>query len=53
MIIRIIGLTCSILLLSNEGGGSCSDNFSGSVVVFLLYFHDLKFLYYCDQNKYS
>ena len=31
MMILIIGLTCSILLLSSEGSGSCSDNFSGSV----------------------
>ena len=50
MIILITGLTCSILLLSNEGGGSCSDNFSGSVVVLFLYFHDLKFSYYCEQK---
>ena len=48
MNIFFIGLTCSILLLSNEG--SCSDNFSGSVDK-LFYFHDLKFLHYCEQLK--
>ena len=47
--IFIIGLTCSILILSNEGSGSCSDNFSGSVGK-LLYFHDLTFLHYYEQK---
>ena len=50
MLIFIIELTCSILLLSNEGSSNCSDNFSGSVDK-LLYFHDLKFLHYCEQLK--
>ena len=31
MMILVIGLICSILLLSNEGSGSFSDNFSSSV----------------------